>query len=234
MAKNNNLTDFMTDIADAIRAKKGTTNKINPQDFAAEIASIEGGGTNQRVSFIRRNGVGYIRTGIAGANDNLSIMIRYAMQTFPTGYLSIIHAYINESTNATRILLNKNTTVLGTLNSIASGSLSISRTGYEGIVYTDKLVPNGTTFKLIANGVSSTKSRTSGETLTDEITIFPETEDTSVMDLYQVTIKDGSEVVRNYIPHYQNGEFGLYDTITKQFYGNSGNGTFGGELITIE
>lgn len=49
MAKNDNLKDFLTDIADAIRAKKGTTDKINPQDFSAEIASIEtsgGGGTS--------------------------------------------------------------------------------------------------------------------------------------------------------------------------------------------
>ena len=44
MAKNNNLTDFLTDVADAIRAKKGTSGKINPQDFSAEIASIETGG----------------------------------------------------------------------------------------------------------------------------------------------------------------------------------------------
>lgn len=42
MAKNDNLTDFLTDVADAIRAKKGTTDKINPQDFANEIASIQG------------------------------------------------------------------------------------------------------------------------------------------------------------------------------------------------
>ena len=46
MAKNDNLTDFLTDVADAIRAKKGTTDKINPQDFASEIASIE---TSQEV-----------------------------------------------------------------------------------------------------------------------------------------------------------------------------------------
>lgn len=44
MAKNNNLTDFLTDVADAIRAKKGTTEPINPQDFSVEIASIEGDG----------------------------------------------------------------------------------------------------------------------------------------------------------------------------------------------
>ena len=44
MAKNDNLKDFLTDVADAIRAKKGTSDKINPQDFSAEIASIQGGG----------------------------------------------------------------------------------------------------------------------------------------------------------------------------------------------
>ena len=44
MAKDNNLKDFLIDVADAIREKKGTTDLINPQDFSAEIASIETGG----------------------------------------------------------------------------------------------------------------------------------------------------------------------------------------------
>ena len=43
MAKNNNLTDFLTDTANAIRTKKGTTGKINPQNFSSEIASIQTG-----------------------------------------------------------------------------------------------------------------------------------------------------------------------------------------------
>ena len=44
MAKTDNLTDFMLDLADSIRAKKGTTEPINPQDFRKEIESISGGG----------------------------------------------------------------------------------------------------------------------------------------------------------------------------------------------
>lgn len=44
MAKNDNLKDFLTDLADAIREKKGTSDPINPQDFTSEIASIETGG----------------------------------------------------------------------------------------------------------------------------------------------------------------------------------------------
>lgn len=44
MSKENNLTDFLTDVADAIREKKGLTNLINPQDFHDEILSIKSGG----------------------------------------------------------------------------------------------------------------------------------------------------------------------------------------------
>ena len=40
MAKNNNLTDFLTGVADAIRRKRGTTGKINPQNFEEEISGI--------------------------------------------------------------------------------------------------------------------------------------------------------------------------------------------------
>ncbi len=44
MSKQDNLTDFLTDVADAIREKKGTTDKINPQNFSEEIRGIESGG----------------------------------------------------------------------------------------------------------------------------------------------------------------------------------------------
>ena len=44
MAKTDNLTDFMTDLANAIRAKKpNLTGPINAQDFSTEIESISGG-----------------------------------------------------------------------------------------------------------------------------------------------------------------------------------------------
>lgn len=40
MSKSNNLTDFLTDIASAIRSKKGTSAKINPQNFSFEISDM--------------------------------------------------------------------------------------------------------------------------------------------------------------------------------------------------
>lgn len=43
MAKNNNLQDFLTDVANSIRTKTGTTEQINAQDFSSKIESIETG-----------------------------------------------------------------------------------------------------------------------------------------------------------------------------------------------
>ena len=39
MAKNNNLTDFLTDLADTIRDKTGITGTINPQNFSTTIGN---------------------------------------------------------------------------------------------------------------------------------------------------------------------------------------------------
>ena len=44
MATTNNLKDFLTDVADAIREKEGSTGLINPQEFSAKIRAIETGG----------------------------------------------------------------------------------------------------------------------------------------------------------------------------------------------
>lgn len=43
MAKTDNLTDFLTDLANTIRTKKGTSGTINAQNFSSEIASISSG-----------------------------------------------------------------------------------------------------------------------------------------------------------------------------------------------
>ena len=43
MAKNNNLTDFLTNVANAIREKDGSTGTINPQNFSDKIKAIQTG-----------------------------------------------------------------------------------------------------------------------------------------------------------------------------------------------
>lgn len=44
MARTNNLTNFLSDVADAIREKKGTSEAIQASDFDTEIANLPSGG----------------------------------------------------------------------------------------------------------------------------------------------------------------------------------------------
>ena len=44
MARTDNLNNFLTDVADSIRKKKGTTGLIPASEFDTEIDSIETGG----------------------------------------------------------------------------------------------------------------------------------------------------------------------------------------------
>jgi hypothetical protein len=48
-----NLRKFLKDIADAIRAKEGSTEKINPQDFATKIKNFKNGTGHLRGVFIQ-------------------------------------------------------------------------------------------------------------------------------------------------------------------------------------
>lgn len=45
MAKDNNLYDFLQDVAGAIKEKKGSTEPINAQDFSEEIRNLPSGGS---------------------------------------------------------------------------------------------------------------------------------------------------------------------------------------------
>jgi hypothetical protein len=46
--------------------------------------------------------------------------------------------------------------------------------------------------------------------------------------LYSLTIRDGDTLLGNFIPCYRKSDFepGMYDTVSKSFYTNSGTGTF--------
>lgn len=229
------LSSLLKDIADAIRSKKGTTSPINPQDFAREIASIEGGGgISQRVSYLRRTNSGYIDTGIKANNPNLSITVRFAFKVLPTEYWYVVRAYESESSNTTRILCNGNKYIYGSLNTIASSSISLSQTLYKDVVYTVKLyAPSTTAITLSVNGASSTIGRKEGTPIDKNLEIFSKGPDDVEIELYSLQILDNGVLVRDYIPHYQDGEFGLWDVVQSRFYGNSGSGTFGGQILNL-
>lgn len=80
MAKNNNLQDFVTDIADAIREKKGTEDKINPQDFADEIRDI-----HEEVDMFGLSTIGFTKVKDAWIKENIIYAQQLAEQWDPNG-----------------------------------------------------------------------------------------------------------------------------------------------------
>lgn len=184
-----------------------------------------------------RRGTGHINSGIDAANSNLTIEVQYEFETLPTGYWYLIRAYTNETTNSTRILHFKNTNTYCCLNSPPNSSLNYARTLYTNVVYTDILKPNNsTTFSYTTNGVQINKTRTNGTALENvNLEIFNRSTDDGVaIKLYYLKIYDGEVLVRDFIPYIKsNGECGLYDNITKQFYGNAGGGTFEAEFVDV-
>lgn len=54
MAKNDNLTDYLDDLAEAIKAQTGDSNDLNAQDFSTAIQSIVGGtGGNASITLLK-------------------------------------------------------------------------------------------------------------------------------------------------------------------------------------
>ena len=66
MAKNNNLTDFLTGVADAIRTKKGTSALIDPQDFESEIGALP---TDLLKKVVNNDSVSITSQDLAGATQ---------------------------------------------------------------------------------------------------------------------------------------------------------------------
>lgn len=75
MAKTDNLTDFLTGVAGAIRTKKGTTAKINPQDFESEIGSINTAKPEQNKTLtVTENGTQTVKPDTGKVLSNVTVI----------------------------------------------------------------------------------------------------------------------------------------------------------------
>lgn len=95
MADISNLSNFLEDVADAIRTKKETTEKIPAANFDTEIMSIETGNTSDATATADDILIGktaYTKDGkVTGAmpnNGELNYDVSTSEQTIPAGYTS--------------------------------------------------------------------------------------------------------------------------------------------------
>lgn len=54
MATNNNLKDFLTDVANSIRIAEGSTELINPQDFSTRISALSSSGGSSKIKILNK------------------------------------------------------------------------------------------------------------------------------------------------------------------------------------
>lgn len=93
MATADKLKKYVTDIANAIRAKEGSTEKINPQDFVQRIENLQvGGGTSESsIEYLDVSGVeGYMKNALLYYSVLAKIQgdsVAYGVQIQPSGFL---------------------------------------------------------------------------------------------------------------------------------------------------
>lgn len=130
------LKPFLTNIANAIRTKKGTTETINAQNFASEIESIESGGgfpmytmtdstgylISKAIGIIDRNGV-YHEYEADFHNNNTSYEVIGSNKMIAC----VVSSYINqfESINSVTGLFNLSAGAVATPSNIYAGAVLV-------------------------------------------------------------------------------------------------------------
>lgn len=138
MAKTDNLTDFLIGIADVIRRKKGTTAKINPQNFETEIASIAKPEQEKTASATNSQ-----QTILPDSGKTLSKVV---IEAAPLPNNSNL-AYKNK--NGCLITISDKTLLLGCENSVIPNDNSVITIGEYAFYYcanlTSVVIPNSVT-----------------------------------------------------------------------------------------
>lgn len=112
MAKKDNLTDFLKDIADAIRVKKGVTTLINPQKFSEEILSISGGDISGIIDGTITEVTGSTLSGVETIRDNAFSGLTIESVNIPSNVSSIgANAFSNN--NISTLTINEGVVTIG-------------------------------------------------------------------------------------------------------------------------
>lgn len=97
MAKNNNLSDFLTDVGNAIRTAEGTFDPIDPQDFSDRILALNGDLTGARVAEDILNG-SLVGMRITGAPYTVNLASGSALSTIDLSGYSVTYQFTTSDT----------------------------------------------------------------------------------------------------------------------------------------
>ena len=221
------ISDSLKDIKSAL-SSKGVSVTGDITTYGNAIRSIQTGSPVTYLPCIRRVNTGYIDTGIPGANSNLRIEISYSLNTLPSGYFNLFHAYVDENTNATRAILNGASVTYCSLNSRAGDSLTASIKRVTGRIYTESLSrTSSSVFAYYSTGGTGNRGITNGSSLDGNktIKIFQSGTDSVDINLYSFRVYSQDVLIKDYVPCLIGGNYGMIDTLTGKFE-TSASGAF--------
>lgn len=255
------LTNKLTAIGNAIRAKNGETALYTLDEMPQKIAAIEGGGGSgsgvigqlvpkdyQQVLYLQCDGSQYLIS-----------------DYYPNGHTQIIAQFYNNNGNQARLpymygVRNEGDTASFTsavrwysLMNWRYGTQAIdvdtsSNNGDRGYYCIQGYTKSDTVSSrlLIVNTSTGTIFKNSSYTVEEFQSELPmyilncningSASDGAEGNLYRMTIKENDIIVRDFIPCYRKSDSkpGLYDIVNKQFYTNAGSGEFSFPEYTIQ
>lgn len=169
----------------------------------------------------------YIDTGIPGSN-NLKIEIRYSV-TAHEQYGAVLGNYVDENSNAWRIILQSSSNNHGfiNVNTKAGSSAQLTNGGTKNMYMT--VVMSKTSITI--NGTTNTVPTTSGTSNITNIALFSKSttfspQGTIGTKIMYCKIWDGTVLVRDFIP-VRVGTVGyMYDKVNNKIFGSIGSGNF--------
>lgn len=186
----------------------------------------------EAVEYITSDGHAYINTEVAGGNSDLRITSDFHMTFAP--YRCLFIAYVNESTNSTRLICRDNSygaLMYANLNTRAEVATTIG--SYSAYYWTNVYIDYNT---VKMDNVISNMRHINGVALNRNITVLgPTSSNFSNVSIKTFNIYDNDTLIRNFIPcvRKSDGKPGLYDLCKSicpltgtPFYINAGTGEF--------
>lgn len=250
------LTNKLTAIGNAIRAKNGETALYTLDEMPQKIAAIEGGGGSGSGVIGQLVPEDYQQVLYLQCDGNQYLISDY----YPNGYTQIITQFYNNNSSQTPPRYTYGVRNEGDTASLTSFAIYYSlgnwRYGTQSIEvqntsggfyciqgYTNQYSPKST---LIVANIDRGSVIQNGSYTVEEFqselpmyilscNIKGSASAGAQGNLYRMTIKENDAIVRDYIPCYRKSDSkpGLYDIVNKKFYTNAGSGEFSFPEYTI-
>ena len=254
------LTNKLTAIGNAIRAKNGETALYTLDEMPQKIAAIEGGGGSGSGVIGQLVPEDYQQVLYLQCDGNQYLISDY----YPNGHTQIISQFLNNNSNQKPLRYMYGVRNEGDTASFSSPVIWYTRNNWrygtqalevyntsntdrgwyciQGYTKQSDTAKSGLIVADIGTGAIFGRGSYTVEEFQSELPMYilscnvkGSASAGAQGNLYRMTIKENDLIVRDFIPCYRKSDSkpGLYDIVNKQFYTNAGSGEFSFPEYTI-